>query len=644
MKVRRFRNNPVLEPVAEQVWQKRAVFNGCPVEKNGKIYLLYRALSSNHYHNGPDKEMELSTIGIAESEDGRNFNNRKQFVVPEKKWEKFGCEDPRITKMDGKYYIFYTALSKYPLIAPEHADAIKVGLAITEDLETIDEKHLITPFNCKAMSLFLEKINGKYWTIFNFHPDAPPSNIYFASFEKESDMWSKEYWRNWYKNRDDYLFDLQGKDGDRVEVGTPPIKTKHGWLLFYSYARNYFTNDSVFTIEAALLDLDDPTKVISRTNGPIMTPNKYYEKDLMVNNVAFPSGALKKGDQIYLYYGAGDTVCSLSFVDLPSLFDQMLQEDRLQNLSFKRFDKNPVITPNSVHEWESKSTFNPAAVKLDDKVHLIYRAMSNDNTSRMGYAISKDGVNIDYRSEEPVYEPRENFEMKKKGEGNSGCEDPRLTRIGDKIYMFYTAYDSVNPPRVAMTSIEVKDFLDENCKWENPVLISPPGVDDKDAGLFPEKINGKYYILHRAGNGIDLSVSEDLDFKGEKFVEETGWMEPRKGWWDSEAIGIASPPIKTDKGWILLYHGISEDRSYHVGAALLDLDEPSNIIARTNTSLLDPEEDYEKNGDVPNVVFPCGSVVIDGKIYIYYGGADKVVGVAKMKMENLLEKLEACRV
>ena len=309
-----------------------------------------------------------------------------------------------------------------------------------------------------------------------------------------------------------------------------------------------------------------------------------------------------------------------------------------------RAKENPIIIPNPNHSWESKATFNPGAIYLDNKVHLIYRAMSEDNTSILGYATSKNGIHIDYRTSDPVYIPREPFEQKREPGGNSGCEDPRLTKIGGKIYMLYTAFDGENPPRVAITWIKATDFVKQKWIWAKPFLISPPDIDDKNACVFPEKVKGKYFIIHRSGNDIDSAFSSTLDFDGQTWIEEYRWISPRAGMWDSKKIGIASPPIKTKKGWILFYHGVSEeDGFYRLGAILLDLADPTKIIARTDEPIFEPENNYEKEGQMPNVVFSCGAVLVGEKIFVYYGGGDKVIGVATIKVMDLLTYLKSCK-
>lgn len=633
MLAERFEGNPILIPNKEQSWEAGAVFNGCPIEKNGKIYLLYRALSLPHYHTGAGVKLTVSDVGIAESENGFDFKNRRRLIVPEHDWERFGCEDPRVTKLNGKYYIFYTALGGWP----PRAEAIRVGVAVSEDLETIKEKHLVTPFNSKAMALFPERVDGKMGVFLTVNTDRPPANICFAAFEKEEEMWSDSYWREWYRDLKQHSLPLRRRPHDHVEVGAPPVKTEHGWLLLYSYIRDYYSHDRTFGVEAALLDLNDPLEILARTDFPVLFPEEYYERYGMVSNVVFPSGARAKEGRIDLYYGAADTTCCVASLELPSFMEQ-LRESQKRTVSVSRAAENPIIAP-SKRPWENKAVFNPAALFLDGKVHLLYRAMSHENTSVMGYARSEDGISIDYRSAEPVYVPREEFEQKKQPGGNSGCEDPRLVKIGKRIYLFYTAFNGKDVPRVALSSIKEVDFLDQEWNWETPVLISPPGVDNKDAAMFPEKIDGYYVIIHRSGDDIDLSFNESLEFDG-NWLEEYRWIRPRPGWWDSLKLGIASPPHKTEKGWLALYHGVSaEDGVYRVGAVLTELDDPTKIKGRTDYPIFEPEMRYERKGQVSNVVFPCGSVIIDGEIFIYYGGADRVVGVATVSLEALLDEL-----
>ncbi len=288
----RVQENPILFPNKDIEWKGRAAFNPCAAKLNETYFLLYRAQSMPKNHQGV--HMSVSTIGIAESKDGIDFKNERKFIEPMEKWERFGCEDPRVTFLDGKYYIFYTALSEYPF----SASGIRVGLAITKDFKTIEAKHSVTNFNSKALALFPEKINGKIAAILTANTDVPPAKIGLALFEKEEDIWSESYWSAWYKNLDSNVIPLLRNASDHLEVGAAPIKTDKGWLLIYSYIQNYFSSEKIFGIEALLLDLKDPTKVIGRTSEPLLIPEKEYELYGDVPNITFPSGAMVKEGKV----------------------------------------------------------------------------------------------------------------------------------------------------------------------------------------------------------------------------------------------------------------------------------------------------------------------------------------------------------
>lgn len=628
--------NPILIPNKDHHWEGFATFNMCPIKKGKTTYGLYRALST---FDKISTQQQISIIGIGKSKDGVHFEDRKPFIEPDQEWDIHGCEDPRVTFFEGKYYIFYTALSRYPF-GPE---AIKVGVAVSKDLENIEEKHLVTPFNAKAMTLFPKRINGKIVVVFSAHTDRPPAKVCFAEFDKIEDLWDEKYWEEWIKDIDKHSIDFKRNEYDHLEIGAPPVLTKDGWLLVYSHIQNYFSGpenlDRIFGIEALLLDSKNPTKIIGRTKGPMLVPEEPYELSGYIPNVIFPSGALIEKDVLTVYYGATDTTTCIARVNLNDLLSTINFKTSV-NYGFKRFKENPILIPEESHQWESKAVFNPAAIKIKNKIHLLYRALSDDNTSYFGYASTKDGVNIDERLVDPVYVPREEFEMKKIENGNSGCEDPRLTQIGNELYVCYTAYDSIGPPRVAISSIKEKDFIAHNWNWSKPILITPPGLDDKDTCLLPEKFDGQYFVIHRVGEEICGDYINSLDFEKNMIDRCIRSFGPRKNTWDSSKVGISAPPIKTKYGWLLLYHGVSKSHNtYRTGAVLLDLKDPTIVISRSTDPIFEPEEDYEKFGVVNNVVFPCGMVVLKDDLYIYYGGADKVVGVAKMKLSIILKTL-----
>ena len=475
--------NPILLPDPDSEWESDAVYNPSPVVCDDTVYLLYRATGKSD--NG---QTQASSIGVASGKDGIHFRNRRQFIVPEHPWEQWGCEDPRATEFEGQLYIFYTAVEAFS------ADGIKVGVAISKDMKTITEKHLVTPFNAKAMALFPERVQGKIAAILTVNTDRPPAKIALALFDRVEDMWSEAYWKEWYEHLGDHVIPIDVNEKDQIEVGSAPLRTEKGWLLFYSYIYNYFTPPTIFGVQALLLDDNDPRKIVGEVKRPFLVPEEEYEQYGRVPHIVFPSGTMLRRSIIYLYYGATDTTCCLAKFKLKDLLDELVF---VAGRQLARFEGNPIIAPIAEHEWEAQSTFNPGAIYEGGKVHLFYRAMSDDNTSVLGYAASLDGVHFTERSPEPAYVPRAEFERKLVPGGNSGCEDPRLTKLGDRVYMCYTAFDGKEPPRVAFTSILVSDLVAKKWSWANPMLISPPGLDDKDAALFPRKIGGKYFFLHR---------------------------------------------------------------------------------------------------------------------------------------------------
>jgi len=631
---RRCERNPLLIPDEQLLWQAKAVFNASVIDLGDKIALLYRAESEEQEYEGCS--YRVSTIGYAESSYENEISQVRQLISPSTNWDHYGCEDPRVTKIGDQYLIFYTALSDFP----PHADAIKVGLAISSDLKTVTEKHLVTPFNAKAMVLFPEKINGQYVAILTVHTDRPPSSIAVVKFDRLEQIWDEQFWRNWYATYEYQTLPLQRLNTDHVEVGAVPVKTDAGWVLVYSHIQHYQNPERrSFGIEAVLLDLDEPTKIIGRTTEPFLQPELEYERKGLIPNVIFPSGALLKDDELRIYYGAADTVVAMARLKLSTLLSYLQQNNHLAAPKLIKFKNNPILVPSARENWKAQAVFNSATVYANDRVHLFYRAMSLDNTSTIGYASSQDGLHFNEQSLEPVYIPRMSFEQKTRENDFSGCEDPRITLFEDKYYMFYTAYDGIRPPQVALTNIRVVDFNRRQWLWSEPILISDPDTDNKNACLFPKKIKDKFVILHRVlGQDIAIDLVDDLEFKEGCWLEKEGLISARPGHWDSAKIGIAGPPMETERGWLLIYHGVSqEDKNYRLGYMVLDLEDPFKILYRSEYPILEPVQNWEKEGIVNNVVFSCGSVIKDGRVFVYYGGADKALGVATIELKNLLD-------
>ena len=621
--IKRSEKNPILAPLKNNPWEARATFNGCPIEIDNKnTAFLYRAMSEADPFKSPD--ICMSIIGIAWSKNGEDYTDRKPFIVPSEDYDCFGCEDPRVTKIDDTYYIFYTALGGYPY-GPEN---IKTAVALSKDMKTIYAKHLVTPFNAKAMALFSKKIDGKIAAFLTIDTDPGPSKLCYRTFDSIEDIWNHKKWEKWYTKKEKHCLELTRKEKDHVELGAPPLFTKYGWLVIYCHIQNYWTDNPIFGIEAILLDKDNPKKILGRTKGPFITPEWYYEKIGQVKNIVFPTGVLLKNNILEIYYGAADNFCAKATIPFDSFIKSLLEESTI-----KRFEKNPIIIPRENKEWEEGGVCNPAAIEIDGIIHLYYRAADKDNRSTFGYANTKDGLNIIERSEDPVYKPRADFE-------SHGCEDPRFTRIKDTVYMLYTGFDG-RIPRIVESNISVKDFISKNWeKWSEPKVLTPETLPDKDSTIFPEKFKLGYLVIHRAGNGICGDYFSDLDFSKNQITKCIDIADPRDGMWDSVRIGLSTPPIKTDTGWVILYHGISRSGVYRVGAILLDLKDPTIVLSRTVSPFFEPEKNYESQGIVSNVVFPCGVIQRKDTLYIYYGAADKYIGVATASLKKILNYLK----
>ncbi|MBD3379760.1 MAG: glycosidase [Candidatus Omnitrophica bacterium] len=298
----------------------------------------------------------------------------------------------------------------------------------------------------------------------------------------------------------------------------------------------------------------------------------------------------------------------------------------------KRYKGNPILAPRG-EGWESVMVYNAAAVYEGGKVHILYRAQgSKPGVSRVGYASSSDGFNIDERLDYPVFGPDPVNDLE-----CLGIEDPRVTRIGDRIYMNYSAYGKnmgmVNPlqrVQIGITSISVDDFLEKKWNWGEryyPFYM----VDNKNSCFFPEKVGGRYVLIHRIPPHMWIAYSDDL----KTWVDHRILMSPRFEW-EYFKIGGGAPPIKTEEGWIVIYHGVDRKMQYRLGLALLDLEDPARVIGRYDKPFLEPETDYEVSGVVPNVTFSCGAVVIEDELFVYYGGADTVVAVATAKVKDVL--------
>jgi predicted GH43/DUF377 family glycosyl hydrolase len=287
---------------------------------------------------------------------------------------------------------------------------------------------------------------------------------------------------------------------------------------------------------------------------------------------------------------------------------------------------------------------NPSVIYHNGLVHIHYRAQGLDWISRIGYAVSADGVQWN-RLRRPVLEPHD-------GTDSRGVEDPRMTEIDGVFYMTYTAYGrefhGAGAPTHAGGGILPMIARSTNLiTWERigPIVR---GEDNKDHVLFPRKIRRKtlevsetsrvwaYAALHRRRPNVWIAYSEDLIHWPE------AWMAPiygpREGnGWDSLNVGSNGVPIETPHGWLCINHGYDADHVYRFGVILLDLDDPTKVLRRPEEPIFWPEELWELRGDVPNVIFSCANVVVGDTVYVYYGGGDHVIGLATCRLSELLD-------
>ena len=288
-------------------------------------------------------------------------------------------------------------------------------------------------------------------------------------------------------------------------------------------------------------------------------------------------------------------------------------------MHLQRYSGNPILVPSPLSSWESVNVFNCGVVHHQGLFHMFYRAQGVDAISRIGYAVSLDGIHFN-RLSEPVLFPQDEWET-------WGMEDPRITYLEEeqRFIMAYTAY---SPKGITPTFAESTNLL--TWKRIGPLVT---GEDNKDHVLFPRKIGGRYVTFHRRQPGMWLATSEDL-------VHWGGFepvMRPRPGLWDSVRVGAGGVPIETEYGWLCIYHGYDEHLVYRLGTCLLDREDPRTVLARPVGFILESQEPWELKGEVPNVVFAAANPVVDGTVYVYYGAADRVIALATCSLDELLD-------
>lgn len=338
-----------------------------------------------------------------------------------------------------------------------------------------------------------------------------------------------------------------------------------------------------------------------------------------------------------------------------------------------RVVKHGILLRKTEHPFEIDGVLNPGVIKVDDTIHLFYRALAKDNYSTIGYCRLSTPFEIESRNETPLLVPQSANEFQ-------GLEDPRIVKIEDTFYLTYTAYDGVNALGALATSTDL-------INWQKQGIIVPQltydefkhftasegtirekyvrfneyqkshdkqdrhvFIWDKNLIFFPRKIDGKFCFLHRIKPDIQIVVAveklEDLtvEFWQNYFIHfddhiVLGPEYPH----EVSYIGGGCPPIETEEGWLLIYHGVHDTVKgyvYSACAALLDLHHPEIEIARLPYPLFFPEKEWELKGEVNNVCFPTGAVEDGDTLFIYYGAADERIAVASLSIKELLEALQ----
>ncbi|MCX6257427.1 MAG: pesticidal protein Cry7Aa [Bacteroidia bacterium] len=333
--------------------------------------------------------------------------------------------------------------------------------------------------------------------------------------------------------------------------------------------------------------------------------------------------------------------------------------------------KEGILLKKTHFEFENEGVLNPAAIREGDSVHIFYRAVRKGNFSSIGYCRLDGPLSVAERSDMPFMVPEFDYE-------SHGVEDPRIVKIDDLYYLTYTAYDGTNARGALAVSKDLMHFkkhgiivppityaefvflaesagkVDKNYYQNHKFYYQEADPEkkiqlwDKNVIFFPRKINDKLVFLHRIRPGIQIVSVNNLKELTKEFwenyflnLQEHIVLDPVYDH-ESSYIGSGCPPIETEHGWLLIYHGVEETQRglvYSACAALLDLNDPSKEMARLPYVLFSPKFEWELKGEVNNVVFPTGTALFGNTLFIYYGGADSVVACASVNFSELLTEL-----
>ena len=570
---------------------------------NYKIYLF----SSGGFYKKDNFQLNTSEDGYGfkvESNKGEisNEKNHKEDISK--------CHDFRITPFNNIYLLTYRYIT---------SKKTSLQTAFSEDL-----------INWKKMGKVSEVQDSGM-----ISPNSYNNNFILYFGGKSIKIARSEDFKTWHTEKKPLLkLPDELKQIHKIKIGTVMVANEDILVIYY-------LGHSIYAI---LFDKNNPEKIKWQSGRPIWEQGEKLPEDPIL-----PIGIVKLDDNLLAYWqGKNGKIFTIIHSYQESVF-QKYRRDYFAPI-INKFKKNPILKPIKENDWESKAVFNPTAIYEKDEVHLIYRAVGETDISVLGYASGKDGINFNKRFNHPIYisskKNRVCISGKKSlyasGPGWGGCEDPRITKIKDRFYMTYVAYDGWSPPRVALTSITASDFLAHHWNWEKSVLISRPGVVDKNACILPEKVSGKYVIFHRIFPDILIDYVDSLDFDGKTWLKGEYHIKPRQDCWDSRKIGVGPTPIKTKDGWLAIYHAVDDkdDSRYKMGAMLLDLNNPAKVLYRSNSPILEPTENYENEGFKYGVAYPCGAVVIKDKLQVYYGGADMVTCMAQANLSEFTNRLK----
>ncbi len=335
-----------------------------------------------------------------------------------------------------------------------------------------------------------------------------------------------------------------------------------------------------------------------------------------------------------------------------------------------KIKKHGVLLEPTQRDFENLAVFNPAVCKEGNDVYVFYRGMDKEHRSCIGYARLEGPTTLIERWKKPIISREFNYESK-------GVEDPRIVKLDDLFYLFYVAHDGKNALTAYAVSEDLKNFekkgiitaqipyrqletifkeagLKESYSKFANFYEEMAGEDvlfwGKDVFLFPKKFNGRFALLHRVLPGIQIAFFDSLEDLTEEFWREhfrhlaEYTILENEYWFESSHIGGGCPPIEIEEGWLLIFHTTEKretgEKIYRASAALLDKKNPLKLLGRLKNPLFSPEKEWETLGVVPNVVFPTGTALFNGELYIYYGAADTRVAVASLNIQELVKELK----